>query len=155
MSVWFEGEKHIACTLDHVRDATDDLGAYFVGALRHLPSLYSVELVKQDERVVHIKTNEGLMKRTVTERRVEDEAVHLMYDEVFDGGSMITVTAHYEDTFTKSGDGVTLCTVISEVEAPGFLGFFYRNFGASSNGKSFQEGIRKHLEGEPPPEPKK
>jgi len=59
MSVWFEGENEISCSLDHVRQAVDDTGEYFTGIVRLMPGLTSVELVEHRADALTIKTNEA------------------------------------------------------------------------------------------------
>jgi len=75
MSVWFEGDREIECTIEQVKDACADHGEHFVAVGSLLPGLTSVELVDQDSDSVTIRTNEGLMKRTNIAKRVEAESV--------------------------------------------------------------------------------
>lgn len=147
MAIWFEGEQEIACDLSRVETATDDLAAYFLGVVRHMPGLNRVELLEQGEGFVHIETNEGLMKRTGLTRSVAEGRIVVEFDEVYEAGSKITVTSHYVDTFEAADGGVTIHTRIDGVEAPGFLGFFYRNLGSASIGKAVLQAHRGHLEG--------
>ena len=61
MSVWFEGQDELACTLEEVRDSIENTGEFFVGVVSLMPGLASVTLVEQGADSVTIKTNEGLM----------------------------------------------------------------------------------------------
>ncbi len=89
-----------------------------------------------------IKTNEGLMKRTNISKRIEAESVVVEFDEEYQAGSMITTKSHFLDEFTTSDTGVKHRTVMSGVEAPGLLGFFYRNFGKSNTGNAFLKSYK-------------
>jgi len=42
--------------------------------------------------------------------------------------------------------GVTYRLVMSDVEAPGFLGFFYRRFGSAKTGNAFLAAHAAHFE---------
>ena len=137
MSVWFEGNIAIECTIQRVEHALDNLGEHYVGVISLMPGLTSVELVEQGSDFVTIKTNEGLMRRTNISKRIEAESVIVEFDEEYQAGSMVTTKSHFLDEFTTSDTGVKHRTVMSGVEAPGLLGFFYRNFGSSNTGNAF------------------
>jgi hypothetical protein len=146
MSAWFEGDGEIECTIEQVKDAYADHGAHFVSVVRLLPGLTSVELVDQGSDSVTIRTNEGLMKRTNIAKRIEAENVVVEFDEEYQAGSRVTVTSHYWDEFTTSGRGVEHRLLVGDVEAPGFLGFFYKRFGASKMGNAHLTASKIHLE---------
>jgi hypothetical protein len=146
MSVWFEGNSEIECNIQQVKNAIENLGEHYVGVISLMPGLTSVELVEQGSDFVTIKTNEGLMKRTSISKRIETESVVVEFDEEYKAGSMVTVKSHYLDEFTASDIGVKHRTVLSGIEAPGFLGFFYRNFGKSSTGKALLKSYKTCLE---------
>ena len=60
MSVWYEGQGEIACTLDRVAQAIDNhIGKYFTGVVSHMPGLTNVDLVEERPDAVVIRTNEG------------------------------------------------------------------------------------------------
>ena len=111
-----------------------------------LPGLTSVELVEKSSDSVTIRTNEGLMKRTNIVKRSEAESVVVELDEEYAAGSRLTVTSHYRDEFTTKHSGVEHRHVISDVEAPGILGFLYTRFGASKIGKAHLAAYKTHFE---------
>ncbi len=95
---------------------------------------------------VTIKTNEGLMKRTNITKRIEAERVVVEFDEECQAGSKVTTKSHFFDEFTTSDTGVKYHTVLSGIEAPGLLGFFYRNFGSSNTGNAFLTSYKAYFE---------
>jgi hypothetical protein len=95
---------------------------------------------------VTIQTNEGLMRRTNITKQIEAECVVVEFDEEYQAGSKITTNSHFLDEFTTSDTGVKYHTVISGVEAPGFLGFFYRKFGSSNTGNAFLTTYKTYFE---------
>ena len=147
MSIWFEGSGEIRCGIADVKAAVADLGAYYVGVVGLMPGLSSVELVEQGADFVTIRTHEGLMKRTGISVLVEAERVVVELDEEYLAGRMITARGHFVDEFTSSDAGVTHRMVINSVEAPGFLGFFYRHLASSSIGKAFLKSVKAWFEG--------
>lgn len=54
--------------------------------------------------------------------------------------------AHFSREFTTSDTGVTQHLVMSDVEAPGFLGFFSQRFGNSKMGNAFLKASKDYLE---------
>jgi hypothetical protein len=146
MSIWFEGSTEIECNIQQLKRAIKDIGNFYVGVISHMPGLTSVELVEHGADFVTIKTNEGLMQRTNISQSIEGERVVVECDEEYQAGSKVTTKAHFLDEFTASGIGVNYQTVISSLEAPGFLGFFYRNFGKSNTGNAFLAAYKAFLE---------
>ena len=146
MSAWFEGDNEIACSLDHVAQATDNIGEYFTGVVSLMPGLTSVALVEQHPDRVIITTNEGLMKRTNLSKRVEDGRVTIEFDEEYQAGSKVTVNSHATHQFTPTNNGVTHRLAVRDVTAPGLLGFFYRKFGSSKIGKALMTAEKAYLE---------
>ena len=146
MSVWFEGSGEINCSTQRVKDALEDPGEFFAGIVSLIPGLTSVELVEQGSDFVTIRTNEGLMQRTNLAKHIEAERVVVEYDERYEAGSKVTTTSHFTDEFTASGTGVTHRLVMSDVAAPGVLGFFYRTFGRSKTGKAFLAAYKAYFE---------
>lgn len=145
MSVWFEGVSEIGCSIERVQQSLDDLGEHYVGVISLMPGLTSVELVEQSSDSVTIRTNEGLMKRTNITSRPGPAGLVVELDETYEAGSKVTTTSHFRDEFTSRGSGVTHRLVISDVEAPGFLGFFYRRFGGKKMGNAFLKAYEDHL----------
>jgi hypothetical protein len=150
MSVWFEGSNEIECNIQQVKHAIENHGEYFVGVISFMPGLTSVELVEQGSDFVTIRTNEGLMKRTNISKRIEAESVVVEFDEEYQAGSMVTANSHFLDEFTTSDTGVNHRTVMSGVEAPGLLGFFYRNLGSSKTGNAFLTSHKAYFENQNP-----
>ena len=146
MTVWFEGINNIKCNIDQVEMAFKDHGELFVGIVSLMPGLSSVKLIEQGGDFVTIRTNEGLMKRTNISKHIETGSVVIEFDEEYQAGSMVTTKSHIRDEFTSSDSGVTHKLVISDVEAPGLMGFFYRNFGKSSTGNAFMSAYKTYFE---------
>jgi hypothetical protein len=146
VSVWFEGSGEIACDIREVKAAFENHGEYFAGVVGLMPGLTSVELVEQGGDFVTIKTNEGLMKRTNISKRFEAESVVVEFDEDYQAGSKVSTTAHFTERYTTGDGAVTHRLVMSDLEAPGFLGFFYRKFGSSKTGNAFLNAEKVSLE---------
>ena len=146
MSVWFEGSSEIDCDLGQVKRALENPGELYVGIVSLMPGLTSVELVEQGDDSVTIRTNEGLMKRTNIAKSVEADRVVVNFDESYEAGSKVTATTHFSEEFATVDTGVTYRLVMSDVEAPGFLGFFYQRFGSSKTGNAFLTAHKAHFE---------
>ena len=145
MSVWFEGSSEIDCDLGQVKRALENPGELYVGIVSLMPGLTSVELVEQGDDSVTIRTNEGLMKRTNIAKSVEADRVVVNFDESYEAGSKVTATTHFSEEFATVDTGVTYRLVMSDVEAPGFLGFFYQRFGSSKTGNAFLTAHKAHF----------
>jgi len=150
MSVWFEGSNEIECALQQVKQAFEDHGKHYIGVISLMPGLFSVDLVEQGSDFVIIRTNEGLMKRTNISKLIEDERVVAEFDEEYQAGSKVTTKSHFWDEFTTSEIGVKHSIVISDVEASGLLGFFYKFFGKSNIGKAILKSYKTYLEKQNP-----
>jgi hypothetical protein len=146
MSVWFEGENEIACTIQQVKDGFEDVGEHFLAVVSLFPGLTNVELVTHAPDSVTIKTNEGIMTRTNISKRVEADSVVIEFDEKYEAGTKVTATSHFVDEFSTSGAGVKHHLVMTDVAAPGFLGFFYRAFGGSKTGNAFLKAYKEYFE---------
>lgn len=146
MSVWFEGEGDIACSLQRVKDELRSPGAFYVGVIAEMPGLSRVELIDEGADFVMLETNEGTMRRTNISVQVEPERVVVELDEVYEAGSKVTAKTHFLDEFTATEAGVRHRTALSGVEAKGFLGFLYRNLASKNIGNAFLAAYRKHLE---------
>ncbi len=147
MSVWFEGRSDIPCSIGQVEEALSDLGEHYRGVISFMPGLTSVELVEQGPDSVTIRTNEGIMKRTNITRSTAAGSVVVELDEEYKAGSRVTATSHFRDEFTATGDGVTHRLVISDVDAPGLLGFLYRTFGSSNTGNAMLKAYAAYFAG--------
>ena len=146
MSVWFEGDGEIDCSIGRVKQALESHGELFVGIVSLMPGMTRVELVERGSDSVTISTNEGLMTRTNISKHTEAERVVIEFDEQYEAGSKITTTSHFSDEFTTSGTGVTHRVVMTDVVAPGFLGFFYRTFGSAKTGNAFLSAYQAYFE---------
>jgi hypothetical protein len=144
--VWFEGSLEIDCDIGQVRRALESPGELYVGVDSLMPGLTSVELVEQGNDSVTISTNEGLMKRTNISKHVEADRVVVDFDESYEAGSKVTTKSHFSEEFTTGNTAVTYRLVMSDVEAPGFLGFFYQRFGSSKTGNAFLTAYKAHFE---------
>jgi hypothetical protein len=102
--------------------------------------------VEQRGDSVTIRTNEGLMHRTNIAKMIEADRVVLESNERYEAGSKVTTTAHFHDEFIATDTGVTHRLVISDVAAPGLLGFFYEKFGSSKTGNAFLMAYKAYLE---------
>ena len=146
MTFWFEGSNEIVCNIQQVKSSLENLGEHYVGVISLMPGMTSVELVEQGSDFVIIRTNEGLMKRTNISTRIEAKSVVVEFDEEYQAGSRITTKSHFLDEFTTSSTGVRHRTVMSDVEAHGLLGFFYRIFGKSNTGNAFLKSYKTYFE---------
>ena len=146
MSVWFEGSNEIECSIQQVKQSFKNPGEHYVGVISLMPGLTSVELVEQGSDFVFIRTNEGISKRTNISKHIEVESVVVEFDEEYQAGSKLTVKSHYLNEFTPNGTGVKHRVVMSGVEAPGLLGFFYRNFGRSNTGNANLKSYKAYFE---------
>ncbi len=146
MAVWFEGTDEIDCNIQQVKRALENPGELYAGVTSLMPGMTSVELVEQGTDSVTIRTNEGLMKRTNISKRIEADSVVVEFDEQYEAGTKVTATSHFADEFTASDTGVSYRLVMSDVEAPGFLGFFYRKLGSSNIGNAFLAAYKTHFE---------
>ena len=146
MSTWFEGENDIECNIEEVKHALEHHGEHYVGVTSLRPGMTSVELVEEGLDFATIRTNEGLMRRTNISKHIEAERVAVEFDEEYEAGSAITTKSHFSDEFITRGNGVMHRIVMSDVEAPGFLGFFYRTFGSSKMGKAFLTAYKAYFE---------
>ncbi len=146
MSVWFEGEGSIDCDIAQVERALDDPAGLFVGIVKLMPGLVSVDLLDHGSDSVTIRTNEGLMNRTNISKRVDGERFVLEFDEKYEAGTKVTTTSHFLEEFAPSDTGVAHRLVISDLRAPRFLGFLYRTFGSSKTGNAFLSAAKTYLE---------
>lgn len=145
-NIWFEGSNEIKCDIQQVKNTLDNLGEHYVGVISVMPGLSSVELVEQGSDFVTIKTNEGLMKRTNISMRTEADRIVIEFDEEYQAGQMVTTKSHFIDEFTANNSEIMHRIVISNVKAPGLMGFFYRNFGSSKMGNAFLNSYKTYLE---------
>lgn len=150
MAIWFEGSGEIYCNIQQVKISLENFGEHFVGVVSLMPGLTKVELIEQGKGFVIIRTNEGVMKRTNISKIVEIDRLVVEFNEEYQAGTKIKTKAHFWDEFTVTEMGVKHRTVISDVEASGFLGFFYRKFGSSNIGRAFLKSYKTYFEKQKP-----
>jgi len=143
---WFEGSNDINCNIQEMQSSFEKIGELYTNVVSLMPGLTSVELVKEGSDFVTIKTNEGEMKRTNITKKVEAHSLILEFDEEYKAGKMVTAKSHFVDEFVSNSTGVNHKMVISDVKAPGFLGFFYRSFGSSSIGNALLKSYKTYFE---------
>ena len=149
MSVWYEGSNEIERDTQQIKHSLENWGDYFLGVTSLMPGLTSVELVEQGSDSIIIRTNEGLMKRTSITNRIEAERVVVEFDEEYQAGK-ITVKSHVMEEFTASEVGVKHRIIMSDVEAGGVLGLFYRTLGKSSIGNAILKSTKTYFEKQNP-----
>ena len=145
-NVWFDGSNEIECSIEQVKHSLENIGEHYVRVVSKMPGLTNVELVKQGDNFVTIKTNEGVMHRKNIFKTTGGEDVFVEYNEDYKAGKLIKVKSHIKHTFTTSENRVHHCIVISKVRAPGFLGFFYRLFGKTNIGNAILNSYKMTLE---------
>jgi len=143
---WFDGSGKIDCSFQDLLNSLDNPGTFFEGVVACMTGISSVELLEQGTDFVKIRTNEGFMARTNITKRSEPDRIHFEFDEEYQAGKMVTTYSHYQDEFLKTENGVRHRTVISDVKAPGLMGFFYRKFGSRNIGKAVLESYKTYLE---------
>jgi len=146
MTIWFDGSEDIASTIPDIGSSLDNHGEHYVGITRLMPGLTSVELIDQGRDFVTIQTNEGLMTRTSITKRIEAASVMVEFDEEYRANRMVSVTSHHSEEYTTVDTGVRCRIVLSDVESPGFLGFFYRTFGRSNIGNTLLRSTKGYFE---------
>jgi hypothetical protein len=146
MSVWFEDDIEVGCGVPEVQRAVEDHGRFFVGITSLMPGMESVELIEQGDDWATIRTNEGIMKRTKISKNIETQLVTVDFDEVYEAGSKVTARPHFHQEFTANDTGATHRLVMSDVEAPGFLGFLYQRLGSSKMGNAFLKATKAFFE---------
>lgn len=145
-SIWFEGSNEILCNIRNVEKSLENIGKHYIGIISLMPGMTNVELIEQGSNYVTIKTNEGLMKRTNIMVKVKADNILVEFDEEYQAGKTVTTNSHFLDEFSAHEDKVVHHLVISDVKAPGFMGFFYRKFGSSNMGKAFLGAYKNFLE---------
>jgi hypothetical protein len=146
--IWFEGSSNLQTDLSKVRSSLNDFGLYFTSVINLMPGMTDVKLIDQGDDFVTIQTNEGIMKRTNISVANLDDKISIEFDEEYEAGKTITTTSHFIQEFRKEENSVHHSLVISSLKAPGFIGFFYRNFGSKNIGKAFLEAHKQYLENE-------
>lgn len=143
---WFEGSNNLQTELVKVDSALKDIGQYFTALTRLMPGVTDVKLIEQGDDFVSIQTNEGIMKRTNIVVESINSKITIEFDEEYKAGKAITSNSHFLHTFKAEENSVSHHMVISSLKAPGFLGFFYRNFGSRNIGKAFLAAHKNYFE---------
>ena len=143
---WFEGSGIIKCNLQELKLAIENPGKFYEGVVSFMPGLTSVKLLEQGKDFVIIETNEGLMKRTNIRKTILPDGVVIEFDEEYQAGRMVTANSHFLEEFKATKEGLNHRTEISDVTAPGILGFFYRSFGSKSIGNAILKSHKTYLE---------
>jgi hypothetical protein len=129
-----------------LKHSIENHGSFYKDVVSFMTGITSVELLEQGSDYVIIKTNEGIMKRTNISKRIEPDSVVIEFDEEYQAGRMVTANSHFFDEFFTTENGIIHRTVISDIKAPGFIGFFYRTFGSASIGKAVLKSYKAYLE---------
>ncbi len=143
--IWFQKSITIDCNLEDVNRSFENLGEHYKRLISVYPGVTAVELIDQGNDFVTITTNEGTMKRTnISVNRLESKIIIDLDEEYIT--SALTTNSHIVENFEIKDDKVELQIVISNHKAPGFLGFFLRNFGSKNIGNGFLDSYKKILE---------
>jgi len=134
--VWFEGSRPLECDTVQINDGLSDLGSFFSETVGYMPGISNVELVHQEGDKFVVKTNEGTMTRSSVVVEKSSERTLLQFNEVYDAGRSITVSAQHVHSFNWLDAGTAVTVTISKVSALGILGFFYKRFGKKSIGNA-------------------
>ena len=143
--VWFEDTIKINCNISDVEKSLSNLGVHFKEVISIMSGMSSVELIEQGTDFVTIKTNEGIMKRTNISMVSKKGKMTIEFDEEYQAGKTITTNAHFVEEFEEKDNEITLRVEISNLKAPGFMGFFYRNFGNKNIGNAFLNAYKNYL----------
>ncbi len=144
-NIWFQDSIMISCNIEYVNKLFDNIGEHYKDLLSMYPGMTTVELIKQGVDFVTIKTNEGTMKRTNISVDISENKILVEFDEEY-STSKITTNSHFVEKFEARNDNIELHIEIRNLVAPGFLGFFLRNFGSKNIGNGFLDSYKKILE---------
>ena len=143
--IWFQKSTLIDCNLEDVNRAFENLGEHYKRLISVYPGVTAVELIDQGNDFVTITTNEGTMKRTnISINRLESKIIVELDEEYIT--SAITTKSHIVEKFERKENEIELQIEISNHKAPGFLGFFLRNFGSKNIGNGFLDSYKNILE---------
>ena len=143
--IWFHNSTMIDCKIEDINKSLSDIGNHYKKLVSVYPGMTSVELIKQGKDYVTIETNEGTMKRTAISIDRSENKIIVELDEEYIT-SKITTSSHYVEIFEAKNDRVELSIEINNLTAPGFLGFFLRNFGSKNIGNGFLKSYKSILE---------
>jgi len=143
--IWFHKSTTIDCKIENINNSLDNLGEHYKKLMSVYPGMTTVELIEQGKDYVIIKTNEGLMKRTNISVLLSEDKTIVDFDEEYIT-SKLTTNSHFVERFDPKNDKTEANIKISNLVAPGFLGFLLRNFGGKSIGQSFLNSYKKVFE---------
>ena len=143
--IWFKEAILIDCNIEDVNKSLSNIGEHYKKLISVYPGMTAIELIDQGNDFVSIKTNEGTMKRTNISVNKSENKIIIELDEEYIT-SAITTTSHIVEKFEKKDNEMELQIEISNHKAPGFLGFFLRNFGSKNIGNGFLDSYKKILE---------
>jgi len=143
--IWFKGSTIIECNIEDINNSLSDIDEHYVKLISVYPGMTSVELIEQGDDFVIIRTNEGTMKRTNISVDRSENKIQIESDEEYIT-SKITTSSNVVEKFEVKNDKIELQIKISNHSAPGFLGFFLRNFGGKNIGNGFLDSYKKILE---------
>ena len=144
--IWFQDSTIMNCNIRIVNNSLNNLGEHYKKIISEMPGMTTVELIEQGNDCVTIKTNEGIMNRTNISVIAKEDDIIIEFDEEYKVGKTITANSHFVEKFNVLDNNVVLHLEISNLKAPGFLGFFYRNFGSKNIGSAFLASYKKLLE---------
>lgn len=143
--IWFQKSTAINCNLEDINRSFENLGEHYKRLISVYPGMTAVKLIDQGNDFVTINTNEGTMKRTnISVNRLENKITVELDEEYIT--SAITTNSHIVEKFERKDGKIELHIKISNHKAPGFLGFFLRNFGSENIGNGFLNSYKKTLE---------
>jgi len=142
--IWYKESTMIACKIEDINKSLSNIGEHYKGLISVYPGMTTVEIIEQGVDYVTIKTNEGTMKRTNISVDASEDMILVEFDEEYIT-SKITTNSHFVEKFEAKNDIIELNIEISCLVAPGFLGFFLRNFGSKNIGKGFLDSYKKIL----------
>ena len=143
--IWFEDTSQINCKIDEVEKSLTDLGNHFKEVISKMAGMTTVELIEQGNDFVTIRTNEGIMKRTNISIVSDESKITVEFDEEYQAGKTITTNSHFVEEFEAKNNEIILRVEISNLKAPGFMGFFYRKFGSKNIGNAFLNAYESYL----------
>ena len=143
--IWFKEVILIECDTEDINKSLSNIGDHYKQLMSEYPGMTTVELVDQGNDFVTIKTNEGTMKRTnILINRLESKIIIELDEEYIT--SAVTTNSHIVEKFERKDDKIELQVEINNYKAPGFMGFFLRNFGSKNIGNGFLDSYKKILE---------
>ena len=140
--IWYQESTMIECNIENVNKSLSDIGEHYRELISMYPGMTTVELIEQGKDYVTIKTNEGTMKRSNISVDTSGDKILVEFDEEYIT-SKITTHSHFVENFQTKNNNTELNIEISNLIAPGFLGFFLRNFGSKNIGNGFLDSYRK------------